>query len=37
LLCKKQSRQERKAMREIADAIILSEEVRENTRGAEVS
>jgi uroporphyrinogen-III synthase len=33
----KQSRQKRKAMREIAEAIILSEEVRTNTRGPEVS
>src|ERR1700676_2355295 len=37
LALQKQSRQKRKAMREIAEAIILSEEVRENTRGAEVS
>src|SRR5712664_4257031 len=36
LALQKQSRQKRKAMREIAEAIILSEEVRENTRGAEV-
>src|SRR5713101_2324124 len=32
LALQKQSRQKRKAMREIAEAIILSEEVRENTR-----
>jgi signal transduction protein with GAF and PtsI domain len=31
-----QSRQKRKPMKEIADAIILSEEVRENSRGARV-
>ncbi len=37
LALQKQSRQKRKAMREIAEAIILSEEVRENTRGAELS
>src|ERR1700730_3788436 len=37
LALQKQSRQKRKAMREIAEAIILSDEVRENTRGAEVS
>jgi len=37
LALQKQSRQKRKAMREIAEAIILSEEVRENTRAAEVS
>ena len=37
LALQKQSRQKRKAMREIAEAIILSEEVRENTRGPEVS
>src|ERR1700730_3936768 len=37
LALQKQSRQKRKAMREISEAIILSEEVRENTRGAEVS
>jgi len=37
LALQKQSRQKRKAMREIAEAIILSEEVRENTRGAEMS
>jgi signal transduction protein with GAF and PtsI domain len=32
LALQKQSRQKRKAMREIAEAIILGEEVRENTR-----
>ena len=32
LALQRQSRQKRKAMREIAEAIILSEEVRENTR-----
>src|ERR1700676_4438590 len=37
LALQKQSRQKRKAMREIAEAIILSEEVRSNTRAAEVS
>jgi signal transduction protein with GAF and PtsI domain len=37
LALQKQSRQKRKAMREIAEAIILSEEVKDNTRGAEVS
>src|SRR6266403_1283036 len=37
LALQKQSRQKRKAMREIAEAIILSEEVRENTRGPELS
>ncbi|MFZ1129184.1 MAG: ANTAR domain-containing protein, partial [Terriglobales bacterium] len=37
LALQKQSRQKRKAMREIAEAIILSEEVRENTRGPGVS
>jgi signal transduction protein with GAF and PtsI domain len=37
LALQKQSRQKRKAMREIAEAIILSEEVRENTRGVRVS
>jgi uroporphyrinogen-III synthase len=37
LALQKQSRQKRKAMREVAEAIILSEEVRENTRGPEVS
>ena len=37
LALQKQSRQKRKAMREIAEAIILSEEVRENTRGTEMS
>src|ERR1700733_1455421 len=31
-----QSRQKRKPMKDIADAIILSEEVRENSRGARV-
>jgi uroporphyrinogen-III synthase len=34
LALQKQSRQKRKAMKEIAEAIILGEEVRENTRGA---
>ena len=33
LALQQQSRQKRKAMREIAEAIILSEEVKENTRG----
>jgi uroporphyrinogen-III synthase len=33
LALQKQSRQKRKAMREIAEAIILGDEVRENTRG----
>jgi uroporphyrinogen-III synthase len=33
LALQKQSRQKRKAMKEIAEAIILSEEVRETTRG----
>jgi signal transduction protein with GAF and PtsI domain len=37
LALQKQSRQKRKAMKEVAEAIILSEEVRENTRGAGVS
>jgi signal transduction protein with GAF and PtsI domain len=37
LALQKQSRQKRKAMKEIAEAIILSEEVRENTRGPGVS
>jgi signal transduction protein with GAF and PtsI domain len=37
LALQKQSRQKRKPMREIAEAIILSDEVRENTRGADVS
>ncbi len=37
LALQKQSRQKRKAMREIAEAIILSEEVRENTRSPKVS
>jgi uroporphyrinogen-III synthase len=37
LALQKQSRQKSKAMREIAEAIILSEEVRENTRGPGVS
>ena len=37
LALQKQSRQKRKAMREIAEAIILGEEVRANTRGAEES
>ena len=32
LALQKQSRQKRKAMREIAEAIILGDEVRENTR-----
>jgi len=32
LALQKQSRQKRKAMKEIAEAIILSEEVRENTK-----
>jgi uroporphyrinogen-III synthase len=34
LALQKQSRQKRKPMKEIAEAIILGEEVRENTRGA---
>jgi uroporphyrinogen-III synthase len=33
LALQQQSRQKRKAMREIAEAIILSDEVRVNTRG----
>ena len=37
LALQKQSRQKRKAMKEIAEAIILSEEVRENTRQPSVS
>jgi signal transduction protein with GAF and PtsI domain len=37
LALQKQSRQKRKAMKEIAEAIILGEEVRENTRGPGVS
>ncbi len=37
LALQRQSRQKRKAMREIAEAIILSEEVRENTRRPGVS
>jgi uroporphyrinogen-III synthase len=37
LALQKQSRQKRKAMKEIAEAIILSEEVRENTKGSKVS
>jgi signal transduction protein with GAF and PtsI domain len=37
LALQKQSRQKRKPMREIAEAIILGEEVRENTRGPGVS
>src|SRR6266853_259480 len=37
LALQRQSRQKRKSMKEISEAIILSEEVRENTRGAEVS
>ena len=37
LALQKQSRQKRKAMREIAEAIILGDEVRENTRGPKVS
>ena len=37
LALQKQSRQKRMAMKEIAEAIILSEEVRENTRGPGVS
>jgi signal transduction protein with GAF and PtsI domain len=37
LALQQQSRQKRKAMKEIAEAIILSEEVRENTHGSGVS
>jgi signal transduction protein with GAF and PtsI domain len=37
LALQKQSRQKRKAMKEIAEAIILSEEVRENTKAPKVS
>jgi signal transduction protein with GAF and PtsI domain len=37
LALQKQSRQKRKAMREIAEAIILSEEVRDSTRAPVVS
>jgi signal transduction protein with GAF and PtsI domain len=37
LALQQQSRQKRKAMKEIAEAIILSEEVRENTRAAGIS
>lgn len=37
LALQKQSRQKRKAMKEIAEAIILGDEVRENTRGPAVS
>ncbi len=37
LALQKQSRQKRKAMKEIAEAIILSEEVRENTKSPKVS
>jgi signal transduction protein with GAF and PtsI domain len=37
LALQKQSRQKRKAMREIAEAIILGDEVRENTRGSGAS
>src|SRR6202142_791139 len=37
LALQQQSRQKRKAMREIAEAIILSEEVRESTRGPGVA
>ena len=37
LALQKQSRQKRKAMREIAEAIILSDEVRETTRAPRVS
>jgi uroporphyrinogen-III synthase len=37
LALQKQSRQKRKAMREIAEAIILGDEVRENTRGPNVT
>jgi signal transduction protein with GAF and PtsI domain len=36
LALQKQSRQKRKAMKEIAEAIILSEEVRENTKAPKV-
>src|SRR6202453_536546 len=36
LALQQQSRQKRKPMKDIADAIILSEEVRENSRGARV-
>jgi signal transduction protein with GAF and PtsI domain len=37
LALQKQSRQKRKAMREIAEAIILGDEVRENTRDPKLS
>src|SRR5450631_4423783 len=37
LALQKQSRQKRKAMKDIAEAIILSEEVKDNTRGPGVS
>ena len=37
LALQKQSRQKRKAMKDIAEAIILSEEVKDNTRGRGVS
>src|ERR1700688_1697952 len=37
LALQRQSRQKRKSMKEISEAIILSAEVRENTRGANVS
>lgn len=37
LALQKQSRQKRKAMREIAEAIILGDEVRENTRSPKVT
>jgi AmiR/NasT family two-component response regulator len=37
LALQRQSRQKRKSMKEISEAIILSAEVRENSRGASVS
>jgi AmiR/NasT family two-component response regulator len=37
LALQRQSRQKRKSMKEISEAIILSAEVRENSRGANVS
>jgi uroporphyrinogen-III synthase len=37
LALQRQSRQKRKSMKEISEAIILSQEVRENTRATGVS
>jgi uroporphyrinogen-III synthase len=37
LALQQQSRQKRKPMKDIAEAIILSEDVRENSRGHRVS